>query len=81
MSLKIISLSASLLKYSPGYTPILIVASEDDKPVAKLLAAIRKSVCLVIEIFSRTVHLTSFVDAGWKHADTFTYGGKQLSSK
>lgn len=29
---------------TPGYTPILIVASEDDKPVAKLLAAIRKSV-------------------------------------
>ena len=35
-------------------------------------------VCLVIEIFSRTVHLTSFDDAGWKHADTFTYGGKQF---
>ena len=29
---------------TPGYTPILIVASEDDKPVAKLLAAIRKSI-------------------------------------
>ena len=29
---------------TPGYTPILIVASEDDKPVTKLLAAIRKSV-------------------------------------
>lgn len=29
---------------TPGYTPILIVASEDDKPVAKLLAAICKSV-------------------------------------
>ena len=29
---------------TPGYTPVLIVASEDDKPVAKLLAAIRTSV-------------------------------------
>ena len=29
---------------TPGYTPILIVASEEDKPVAKLLAAIRKSI-------------------------------------
>lgn len=29
---------------TPGYTPVLIVASEDNKPVAKLLAAIRKSV-------------------------------------
>ncbi len=29
---------------TPGYTPILIVASEDDKPVRKFLAAIRKSV-------------------------------------
>lgn len=28
---------------TPGYTPILIVASVDDKPVAKLLAAIRTS--------------------------------------
>ena len=29
---------------TPGYTPVLIVASEDDKPIAKLLAAIRTSV-------------------------------------
>ncbi|MBQ8225530.1 MAG: GNAT family N-acetyltransferase [Bacteroides sp.] len=29
---------------TPGYTPVLIVASQDGKPVAKLLAAIRKSV-------------------------------------
>ena len=29
-----------------GYTPLLIVASENGKPVAKLLAAIRKSVRL-----------------------------------
>lgn len=29
-----------------GYTPLLIVASEDGKPVAKLLAAVRKSVRL-----------------------------------
>lgn len=29
---------------TPGYSPVLIVASEGDKPVAKLLAAIRKSV-------------------------------------
>lgn len=28
---------------TPGYTPLLIVASEDGKPVAKLLAAVRKS--------------------------------------
>lgn len=28
---------------TPGYTPLLIVASEDGKPVAKLLAVIRKS--------------------------------------
>lgn len=31
---------------TPGYTPVLIVASEDDKPIAKLLAVIRKSVRL-----------------------------------
>ena len=31
---------------TPGYTPVLIVASVDDKPVAKLLAAIRTSVRL-----------------------------------
>ena len=30
---------------TPGYTPLLIVASEAEKPVAKLLAAVRKSVC------------------------------------
>ena len=29
-----------------GYTPLLIVASENGRPVAKLLAAIRKSVRL-----------------------------------
>ena len=29
---------------TPGYTHVLIVSSEDNKPVAKLLAAIRKSV-------------------------------------
>ena len=29
---------------TPGYTPVLIVASENDKPIAKLLAVIRKSV-------------------------------------
>lgn len=29
---------------TPGYSPVLIVASEGDKPVAKLLAAIRRSV-------------------------------------
>ncbi|WP_300702032.1 GNAT family N-acetyltransferase [Bacteroides sp.] len=29
---------------TPGYAPVLIVASIDDKPVAKLLAALRKSV-------------------------------------
>lgn len=28
---------------TPGYTPLLIVASEAEKPVAKLLAAVRKS--------------------------------------
>lgn len=27
---------------TPGYTPVLIVASEQDRPVAKLLAALRK---------------------------------------
>nr|WP_302829399.1 GNAT family N-acetyltransferase [uncultured Bacteroides sp.] len=31
---------------TPGYTPLLIVASEAGKPIAKLLAAIRKSVRL-----------------------------------
>ena len=31
---------------TPGYTPLLIVASENGVPVAKLLAAIRKSVRL-----------------------------------
>ena len=31
---------------TPGYTPVLIVASEQDRPVAKLLAALRKSVRL-----------------------------------
>ena len=31
---------------TPGYTPLLIVASEAGRPVAKLLAAIRKSVRL-----------------------------------
>ena len=31
---------------TPGYTPLLIVASENGIPVAKLLAAIRKSVRL-----------------------------------
>ena len=31
---------------TPGYTPLLIVASEEGKPVAKLLAAIRRSVRL-----------------------------------
>ncbi len=31
---------------TPGYTPLLIVASEEGKPIAKLLAAIRKSVRL-----------------------------------
>ena len=31
---------------TPGYTPLLIVASEAEKPVAKLLAAVRKSVRL-----------------------------------
>lgn len=29
---------------TPGYTPLLIMASEDGKPVARLLAAIRKSI-------------------------------------
>ena len=29
---------------TPGYAPVLIIASIDDRPVAKLLAAIRKSV-------------------------------------
>lgn len=28
---------------TPGYTPLLIVATEDGKPVARLLAAIRKA--------------------------------------
>ena len=28
---------------TPGYMPLLIVATEDDKPVARLLAAIRKT--------------------------------------
>lgn len=31
---------------TPGYTPVLIVASEQNRPVAKLLAALRKSVRL-----------------------------------
>lgn len=29
---------------TPGYTPLLIMASEDGKPIARLLAAIRKSI-------------------------------------
>lgn len=29
---------------TPGYAPVLIVASEDDRPVAKLLAVIRRSI-------------------------------------
>lgn len=29
---------------TPGYTPLLIVATEDGKPIAKLLAAVRKSI-------------------------------------
>ena len=28
---------------TPGYTPLLIVATEDGRPVARLLAAIRKA--------------------------------------
>ena len=28
---------------TPGYSPLLIVATEDGKPVARLLAAIRKT--------------------------------------
>lgn len=43
---------------TPGYTPILIVASEDDKPVAKLLAAIRKSVRMFPPASSKDVKCT-----------------------
>ena len=65
---------------------IFLVAELDEKRIAqcfigKPLQHVTEDslfVCLVIEIFSRTVHLTSFDDAGWKHADTFTYGGKQF---
>lgn len=36
---------------TPGYTPLLIVASEGGKPIAKLLAAVRKSVRLFLPSF------------------------------
>ena len=35
---------------TPGYTPLLIVASEAEKPVAKLLAAVRKSARLFRDV-------------------------------
>ena len=31
------------MEATPGYTPLLIVATEDGRPVARLLAAIRKA--------------------------------------
>lgn len=33
-----------IYEQTPGYTPILIVATEDERPIAKLLAVIRRSI-------------------------------------
>ncbi len=39
----------------PGYTPLLIVATEDGRPVARLLAAIRKTKKWLPSSFSETL--------------------------
>ena len=54
---------------TPGYTPLLIMASEDGKPVARLLAAIRKSIRMFppafikrCEIYGTGEYLTAEAD-------------------
>ena len=54
---------------TPGYTPLLIMASEDGKPVARLLAAIRKSIRIFppafikrCEIYGTGEYLTAEAD-------------------
>lgn len=54
---------------TPGYTPLLIMASEDGKPVARLLAAIRKSIRMFppafikrCEIYGTGEYLTAETD-------------------
>ena len=59
---------------TPGYTPLLIVATEDGRPMARLLAAIRKAKKAIRKAFensmagkgSNLVEIVSTCNSGWK---------------